>query len=337
MQFKIIGLIAFPIISLAMMVYIFIDNKKKGSDAPFDDSNMIFDTDAISKKIRSFIGNNDERIISVLGIKYVQELLRNVMPSKGFCFLTDKAYYFIGDVYQKMGFIIHWKSNIQHRITADDMKGIKVEKLYSLKFFIFTCYILFRFISRSRMLIGVITEDYSRYAWLFDFAERNEENLLIGVYVLFIVWVGPLISLLGLVYGIANFFLTTRTLISVEFTSQTFSFPIDTLGAEEIKAFYKEAGKAQTLKKGDSQADDGNNGLRSIQIPSSLQGRVKNLSESVSKVQTGNNNKNNPRTVSSSQGKSKVESLTELSKLYEQKMITQEEFERLKKEVLENN
>ncbi len=342
MIFKIVGLITFSIISISMIVYIFIDNRKKGADAPFDDSGMVFDTDAIHKKIRSFIGNSDEQIISILGIKYVEELLKQSVPSKGFCFLTDKAFYMIGDVYQKIG-LIQWKSRIQQRVTASDMKAVKVGKLYSLKLFAFTVYVFFRFISLIQIVIGLLTENYDKYAWLIDFFEREID--FIRIYVSLDILLGPLILFFALVYGIANFFLTTRTLISVEFTSQTFGFPVDTLGAKEVKAFYEDVSKVQGLVKEMPQSDDSNNISNNPQILSSLQERVKTLSENAGKVQefvknelhTGNNKgSNNHQTVSSVQEKSKVDSLMELSKLYEQKMISQEEFERLKKEILEN-
>ena len=89
-----------------------------------------------------------------------------------------------------------------------------------------------------------------------------------------------------LIYGIVNFFLNTGSRINIEFTSQTFSFPVDTLGAEEIKAFYMASNNFQVLP--------------------------------------------------SIQEKSKTDSLMELSKLYEQKLVSQEEFEKLKKKIMEN-
>lgn len=277
MAIKVFEFIVFSIISIAMMVYIFIDNRK---NSPFDDSNISFDTDAIHKKIRSFIRNNEEQIISILGIKHVEELIKQSKPSCGFCFLTDKAYYFIGDIYQKKG-LIHWKSNIQHRIKADDMKGIKVGKLYSLKLLLFICYMLFRFIYLIRTLRAILEEDYDKAGWLLDIKIDFIQIcfklfLLVGLFILF--W--------ALIYGILNFFLLPRTLISIEFTSHTLSFPVYTLGAEEIKAFYAASNNLQVLP--------------------------------------------------SLQEKSKADSLMELSKLYEKEMISQEEFERLKKEIMEH-
>ena len=48
-----------------------------------------------------------------------------------------------------------------------------------------------------------------------------------------------------------------------------------------------------------------------------------------------NGHTNNIKTDTGLKGKSKVEALADLSKLHEQKIITDEEFEKIKKEIIE--
>lgn len=94
-----------------------------------------------------------------------------------------------------------------------------------------------------------------------------------------------------------------KTMIDIEFTTQIMRFPVSVLGKKEIKDFYKSVSQTQ---------------------------------ETVSNVINADNSKSIERTYAEPNGKgeSKVEALAELSKLYEQNIIGQEEFEKLKKEII---
>jgi hypothetical protein len=88
------------------------------------------------------------------------------------------------------------------------------------------------------------------------------------------------------------------TTVDLEFTDQIMCFKVNQLGKQELKTFYKAVSQVQ-----------------------------ENVNNQVGSYEPNVNN-----TVNSV---NKVESLTEISKLHNQGLITQEEFEKLKKEVME--
>lgn len=297
-QLKIAGLIIFPVITLVSIFYILLDKKTTPNNKPLNDSEWSFDTDAIYAKLRNFINNSNENITSILGIKYAEELLHKTVPSHGFCFMTERAIYFLGDIYRKTYFFF-LRGNVQHKINLSELKAIKTEKLYNIKFVIFTPYILYRFVYIVKLVIGVMQANYE-YEWILRYT--NGENSILKTYIALMMLIAPFVLFFALVYGTANLIFTTRTLVSIECASQTFSFPADILGEKEIKTFYKDISKIQKSIKYEAQQKNNANQYQSEQM----------------------------------QGNSRLESLKELSKLYEQKMISHEEFERLKKEIWEN-
>lgn len=297
-QLKIAGQIIFPIITLISITYMLLDRKNRTSNSPLNDSNWVFNINEIHAKLRNFINNDNETIISLLGIKYAEELLYRTIPSSGFCFMTERAIYFLGNIYRKK-FFFFLKDNVQHKINLSELKAIKTEKLYNIRFILFTPYIFYRFIYMIRLITGVVQENYE-YDWISRYL--NGETSILKIYFVISILVGPFVLFFALVYGIANLILNTRTLVSIECTSDTFSFPVDVLGEMEIKTFYKDISKIQRNVKNE--------------VP-----QKNNVSQYQSEQLRGN---------------SKVESLKELSKLYEQELISPKEFERLKKEILED-
>lgn len=293
---KILVLVIFTSITILSTIYMLLSNKI--NNAPLSDDTWIFDIKAINNKLSNFLSSSNEHIISILGIKYAAQLLNKAVPDHGFCVLTDKAFYFMGNIYQKKYFL-HLKSNVQHKIKASEIKAIKTEKLHGVKFLIYSTYIAFRFIWIIRLLVGWLQEDY-RYSWMLEYLDA--EFSLAGGYLLLLLLAGPFVLLFALIYGIANLIFTSQTLISIEFASETFGFPVDKLGANEIKAFYKDVNKVQETVKNERQMDH-----------------------------HGNQEQHQPERT---YGSGKIESLKEISKLYEQNMISLEEFERLKKEIL---
>lgn len=290
------------LIAIALIVYIAIDSHKVLNDSPLDDSQWAFDEEAIEARLKSFIGNRKEKIIGVLGKRYVAELLNKEVPSNGFCFLTDKAYYFIGDVYQKK-YVINWKSNIQHRINISEMKGVKVGALYYGKLIIFTAGMVgaLYYFARTIWKFTQIAYEYDR--GIYNMLERSKNPEVLLAFFMVSSVIGIIIVFIAIVYGVVNLLLTRRTRLCLEFDSQTFSFPINVMGEREIKKFYSDISKVQSTIE------------REI-FPQTAEERQMNERKPVS-------------------NKSKVEALTELSALYENKLIDAEEYNKLKKEIIE--
>lgn len=275
------------LISTAILfIYMFVTKTKQGKDAPIDDSHWNNDRERLFTSVQRFISSKNEKILGILGSKFVEELLQKNASDNGFCVLTDKAYYFIGNIYYKK-YVITRCTKMQRRINASEMKGIKVGAIYSNRLII------------CLAVMGLLAYGYYKVLKTFIIqlmlgtvdTEAEFPQVLLLCLVL-----GTLLLIIGIVYCIANLITTRRTKICLEFTSETISFPVSTLGKREIREFYKCISKVQNLY---INVYPGNEDV---------------------KVTT-------PKT-------DKVGKLKELSLLYEQQLIGKEEFERLKKEII---
>ena len=110
-------------------------NRKKLKDTPQDDSNWNINYDNLTSALRKFVSNRNEEIVAILGKVNAQTLLNSNINNVGFCILSEKAFYFVGKVWQKKG-IFSFKSNIQHRIPITEMKGVKVGTLHRFEIFL---------------------------------------------------------------------------------------------------------------------------------------------------------------------------------------------------------
>ncbi len=283
--------------TIVLLIFAVRQHQKVSSDKPFDDTNRQIDFDDFYNKLHKFVGNEQEKIYAVLGIKNATNLLIKGIQENGFCILTDKAVYFIGRVYQKK-WIFAFRANVQHRIIASEMKGIKVGTLSHIWMLILA------FLS--------ITIEMAWYRWInmvFAMPDVESQIVLKGIIALF--WIAFALGVLAsivigfflVIYFVLHAFFLKRTNICIEFTSLTVAFLASELGKQEIKDFYKAVSEVQEL-------------YVNIVNPVSVEHTVNEVRKS-----TGVNT-------------NKVTSLSELSKLYENGMLTKEEFEHLKQEVI---
>lgn len=128
-------------------------------------------------------------------------------------------------------------------------------------------------------------------------SEISITSIFVLVFIIFII-----ICFFLFIYYLSHLILVREPSIQLEFSSETVIFPVYDLGELEIKRFYKSVSKAQEV------------------IINEVKSPTTNVVTMVSEVIAP---------------KSKVESLSELSKLYEQKLITQDEFDKLKKEIID--
>lgn len=144
--------------------------------------------------------------------------------------------------------------------------------------------------------------------WLVYVAMNGErlarvyDDDLFGFSVIFIIGITFIMFCLS-IYCFVQAFIVKRTNICMEFTSLTIAFLVSALGAQEIKDFYKAVSEVQ---------EHNVNSIPTSEISSLI---------SV------------PNTATP---KDKITSLSELSKLYEQGLVSEEEFNKLKAEVMNN-
>ena len=274
------------IATVVLFICMIATRTKEGKDSPLDDSQWENDKGKLFASVQKFAGSKDEKILGILGGMYIEELLKKNTSDHGFCMLTDKAFYFIGNVFQKK-YVITRRIRMQRRINANEMKGIKVGAIYSNRLIICLVSMVLLFGAYVKVFKSIITQ------LLLNIIDTEAEYPQIIILCLV---AGFLAIIIGIVYCIANLITTRRTKICLEFTSETISFPVTELGRREIKEFYKCIGKVQNMYSyvypGEKEAND--------LIP----------------------------------GKDKVERLKELSSLYGQQLIEQEEFEKLKREII---
>ncbi len=277
--------------TITLLILAIRQHKIVSEDKPFDDSRRQIDFDDFYGKLRKFIGNKQEKIYAVLGIKNADNLLTNGIQEKGFCILTDKAAYFIGKVRQKK-WIFTFQTNVQHRIIASDMKGINVGALSQIWWLLCAAFSVFVGIAELRWFI--------RYT---IYLENGIELGLITIAVHTIMFFCLVINLSVMIYYVLHAFFLKRTNICIEFTSLTAAFLASELGEQEIKDFYKAVSEVQELNV-------------NIVKPASAAHTI------------------SPARQNAGAYTNKITSISELSKLYENGMITKEEFEQLKQEVI---
>lgn len=159
-------------------------------------------------------------------------------------------------------------------------------------------------LSRIRMLIPYILSTallILQAIWSIHIrgTQYNSYSDSLRVIVIWITTAMQIIMLSVSLYCFLQVFLVKRTNICIEFTSMTVAFMLSSLGAREIKDFYQAVSTVQGL-------DIMN------PVPTQTVAPMQNIQA------TGN----------------KVERLSELSKLFEQGMISAEEFNQLKAEVI---
>lgn len=310
MSFSIIGAmfwaVVITVVTVILLIVTISRNAKKVPDQPKDDSQGEWNFADMCVKLQKFVSNGQEKILSVLGMENAQRTInqQNQDLEKGFCILTEKACYFVGNVYQKKG-IFTFKKNIQHRIIASEFKGINVDSLTRFRRVVpgiiaFICFV-YDLINPVKNWVLYNTEWHETYMYAF-YSFDSDMVEVTGLIMLVISVLSALVLLVLSIYYLVTAVLMRRTSVNLEFASIVISFMVSDLGAQEIKQFYKAVSKMQELNENNS---------------------VQNTSMKTQAI------------VTTEPQKDKIASLTELSALFEKKMITEEEFKKLKQEVMD--
>lgn len=270
--------------SFLLLIYVLADIADTVPDRPLDDKTWQIDYDNLYSNLQKYVSNQQEKIHAVLNVQNALKLLKNGTSKEGFAILTDKACYFVGKIYQKKWILLP-KSNIHHRIVISELKGVKTSKL-----------------SRKNMFILSVVLTICEICWLFYlFYENFDPSPVRGMMLCYLLCI--VITFCVAIYCFVKAFIIKRTHICMEFASLTITFPISTLGAQEIKDFYKAVSEVQEHNANSSPIPETPNFI------------------------------NAPNTATPND---KIASLSELSKLYEQGLISEEEFNKLKTEIMSN-
>ncbi len=163
-----------------------------------------------------YLSNKDEEMLSLLA--------RNNLKNKrgGFCILTNRAYYFVGEIWQKKS-ILSVKSSVQHRVNVEELKGIKIGRLRPwasvillMSGIVFT---ICQIISFCRNILQSLT--------------GNQESDLLNV----ILFIAICLSVASICVGAPTAF--SIGVIDLEFNGLTISFLVGECGKQEIDDFKK--------------------------------------------------------------------------------------------------
>ena len=282
-------------IVIAAYVYLilaFISVVTKKPNKPYNDATLSMDKDALTKALLKYVSSSDEQILGILA-QNAECYLETGSTKRGFCFITNKACYFIGNVYQRKGLFL-FKKNIQHRIINSELKGIKVD---TVSRFIDVIYACVPFILSALGVYNFIFLDY--YNIYIENDELLEIAAILGLLVLLPIFIFA-------IYFLLQIFVFKRIFVCMEFANITIAFPIYTVGELEAKEFYRVISKVQDHER-----------KREISnIPDRSPQQI-------------------PATPLSAT-QDKIGSLKELSTLYAQKLINEQEYNSLKKQLLQD-
>lgn len=212
---------------------------------------------------------------------------------------NEKIVSVLGKVYQKKG-IFSFPSNIQHRIPITEMKGIKVGTIHRFEMFLFGIISAFVLAAEIKREVWLITHEDS-----LEVVDSISSVVPLGTLAEFVLVFGIILALVMFVYYIAQALLVKRTMVCIEMSGITVNFLVCELGKQEIKDFYRDVSDMQNDR---------------ISSPQNV-----NVSQT---------NTVQDYATSGNESFDRVTKLTELSQLYEKGLLQQEEFERLKSEVI---
>lgn len=256
----------------------------------FDDSNRYIENEKIEPILMRYIGNKTEKIIGVLG-KY-NTIDDDTIKKKGICIVTEKAFYFIGNIYKKQS-IITWKSDIRSRIPLNELREFKQEQLFPWYALVHLIYMVFVALS----YVGYLIEQ-------FQIEEHSDYIVFICIILIF---PGIIAVLCILVASVITVYKVRGNAVELVFDNQVYCFFKGDYGERELKEFYKAMSKAQGEL---------------------LTSYSENITQGQYQQSTDNQN------ISNINMGNKLGTLKELADLYEKKLITEEEYLKLKQKAL---
>ena len=261
------------LVNLALPVLMFTIRASKIGNNPIDDSEWQFNNKILDTIRAKFIANKQETIEGLLGKKSIIEIISKNDCKHGFCFVTNKAYYFVGSVYQSVLGAVYHRTNVQHRINANELKGVKVKRIF-----------LYRTLVFFLLAIAIFVLDIFVEVKLFYIISNSNgaEQVSAAIFIISHIICGILIF--------ANLFFMIfkrRTVLSFEFASLDLYFPVGILGKQEIKDFYQAVSKVQDILYNQPQTDTVSSNYHNT-VTSATGNKVEQLKELSVLLEQGN-------------------------------------------------
>ncbi len=202
-----------------VLVGILVAVAKSRSKTPMDDSNWNYDLEDIKAKLKKFVGKTEE-IVGILGINNVVQLMTRANDKNGFCILTDRAFYFIGNVYNVKGGAVR-KGNVQQRINMEYYRAIGAEykkvELFTLLLFASVCELCVAIAAVCELSTG---HDYMTACTIYFFT--------------------GILALAQVIFCWVSMKKRRNLVVEIEFVNEKYLFKVNELGAQEIKTFYRQ-------------------------------------------------------------------------------------------------
>ena len=209
----------YTVCAILVLIGILVAVSKSGFGAPLDDSNWNYDLEDIKAKLKKFVGKTEE-IIGILGINNVVKLMKRADDKNGFCILTDKAFYFIGNVHSVKNGVAR-KGNVQQRINREYHRAIgaeyKKEELFTL------------------LLFASVCELCMAVAGVCELADGNDYMTACTIY-----FFTGIVALAQVIYCWVCLKKRRNLVVEIEFVNEKYMFQVNQLGAKEIKTFYRQ-------------------------------------------------------------------------------------------------
>lgn len=247
-------------------------------------------------KLKKFFVSSDERLVAVLGNTYIENFLKTGSIKNGFAVVSDKRVYFQGTQYYTYANGKKKVCNNQQFRTIDlkDVTGTGPDSY---------CNLFLRIISRiGGIVLGILS---------IFFLLCGQEIVICnitsaGTEALIIYYLIALLFMASCALCVYIDKISEVSLVTVQYSGGAIGFNVNWFTPQEIELFQKEIGLAKD---------------RAVEISDNTV--ADRLQETVNNI-----------TQSASSANSKADEISKLVDLLQKGVITQEEFEKMKKELI---
>lgn len=246
------------------------------------------------EKLSQSFASRDEKYIASLGNGYIMNYLTNGSMSKGFAFITDKRVYFKGSCLSGTG---------KKLVKTDEERTVDIKNITGSGFTYhrYLGILIALFISLLASIVGVVGSCYSYYNILWGWYPF----IPIGYSISFLIASGLSITLLiASCIGIKNYLFKRKTLFRIEYAGGCIAFDVSFYAKAEIDDFQKQ--------------------LR----------RVKDFAEETSTIKTVAVETPTQTPVQTASQNSVPDDLRKYADLLKDGLISQEEYDAMKKKIL---
>lgn len=262
-------------------------------------------------KFKNFFMSPKEKLVAVLGNSYIENFLHNGSVEKGFAVVSDKRVYFQGNNYY-ISYDAKGKKKVirnQQSRTVDlkDVTGTGTDSYVNTAWFIRGCVVAVLMIIIAILVMGLTQETGPKTVTLVPGNSAMESHNNSEEFAELIGGLMKVIAVIFLpVFCFFKYHMSAVSLITIQYAGGVIGFDINWFTQQEIDLFQKQLRVAK-----DKAIEASDNA-----VANKLQEAVSNMTQSVSAPN------------------SKADELTKLVDLLQKGIIAQEEFEKMKKELI---